>query len=70
MKAIFPTSKYGQLLKLIEENPDMIGVELTLAEIVSIYDELLAAQNVNAIFINDKNRYFIINGKQYMVIPK
>lgn len=43
MKLIFAESVYAKLVTELRANPDAVGVELTHAELVAVYDEVLSS---------------------------
>lgn len=68
MKLIFAESVHSKLEAALRANPDAVGIELTLAELVAVYDEVLASKDPsNAILISGKERIFILDGKTYWV---
>jgi hypothetical protein len=60
MKIVFAESKWEELQRIVRENNYVIShVELTKAEYISVYDELVSKQDANCIFL--PKRYVFID---------
>jgi hypothetical protein len=70
MKFIFAESLLTKLKKELLVNPSAIGIELTSRELMSIYDELLAAKDSNCIFLSEKERFLLLNNRKISVTIK
>jgi hypothetical protein len=69
MKLIFAESVYAKLVTELRANPDAVGVELTHAELVAVYDEVLSSPNPgNAVLLASQSRQFVLNGKTYRIV--
>lgn len=69
MKLIFAESIHSQLVTALRANPDAVGVELTHAELVAIYDEVLASNDPsNAVLLSCRERIFVLDGRTYRVL--
>jgi hypothetical protein len=66
MRLIFPESQLIKMRHSLRANPDATGVELTSAELVDIYDELLANEDSNCVLISG-HREFHIDGRKIKI---
>ena len=70
MKLIFKQSVLSELKALLDKNPTAETVELTEAEYIAVYEELVATNNSNCILISSRNRSFRHNGIAIEIIVK
>lgn len=69
MKLIFAESLLSRLVAALRANPDAVGVEMTMEELVAIYDEVLVSPNPgNAVLLAGQQRVFVLDGKTYRVL--
>lgn len=71
MKILFESTLLDSLRKEVENNPQCVGIELTNAEALAIYEEYLKAGNSNCILLTARGgRSLRISGRQIPVTIK
>ena len=71
MKLLFESTLLDTLRKEVEANPECIGIQLTEAEALAIYEEYLRAGHSNCILLTARgNRSLLLCGRQIPVTIK